>query len=823
MLGKNYNIESIAINVNGKLVSNAEISNLNKIEFDSRKIINPANTLFIALKSSTNDGHLFLVDAYNKGIRNFLISDKSLTTNLKDSNIIIVEDTLVALHQFAIKHRNSFHIPIIGITGSNGKTIVKEWLSQILFEKFNIVKNPKSFNSQIGVPISILQINSNHNLGIFEAGISKPNEMEQLAKIIQPSIGIFTNIGNAHNEGFRDINEKISEKLKLFKNAEVLIYCKDYTEIDNQIDSTQKTFTWSKNADADIKISNITVKQNNSEVSLIYDKQSQTFNIPFTDKGSIENCIHCITTAYYLGLSSIDINKIIQNLKSISMRLDIKAGINDCLIINDSYNSDLESFSIALDFLDSKKTKQSKTIILSDILQSGMTEQALYTSVSKSLKQGGISRFIGIGKNILTIRDILEKDFNNIAFFETTVDFIQQFDSNQFKNEAILLKGARPFHFEKISKLLSQKKHDTILEINLSAIAHNLKIYQSLLKANTKIMGMVKAFSYGSGSYEVAKVLQYNNISFLAVAYLDEGIALREANITTPIMVMNAQSYDFEWYQKYKLEPEIYDLEILSQWAKKVKQSKIGLNIHIKIDSGMHRLGFSLDEIPPLINILKTNKQLNVVSAFSHLASSDEIQHKEFTLEQIKIFKEACTLISDGLSINFLKHILNSAGIINFSSAQMDMVRLGLGLYGIDITKQKQKKLQNVSTLKTTIAQIKEIKTNETIGYNRSALTKTKTIIAIVKIGYADGISRLLGNKNFSMKINGKQAPIIGKVCMDMCMLDITKIPEAKTGSEVIIFDDANTIKKIAEQSKTIPYEVLTNISDRVKRVYYED
>jgi alanine racemase len=828
----NYTLSQIADIIKGAINGNGNTNTTIKdLLIDSRKLSNPETSLFFAIKGERHDGHTYINDLYERGVRNFIVSSKnsiSSFSKLENINLILVTDTLVALQQLSAFHRSQFKIPVIGITGSNGKTIVKEWLYQLMREDKNIVRSPKSFNSQVGVPLSVWQINEEHTLGIFEAGISKPNEMRMLEHIIQPTIGLLTNIGQAHDENFENQKQKVAEKLKLFPNAEVLIYCKDYLSIKEEIANEKilkdiKAFTWSRKVGSDLLIGRISKGASDTELQAVYNNGFISITIPFTDEASIENAIHCWALMLYLGYENAVIAERMRLLSPIAMRLELKEGINNCSIINDSYNSDLGSLAIALDFLNQQKQHPKKTIILSDILQSGQTDEALYKEVAELIHKKGIARLIGIGEAISSQAN----QFNiEKCFYKSTEEFLKKFDNSFFHDETILLKGARAFGFEVITKIIQQKAHETVLEINLNAIVHNLNYYRSKLNAETKVMAMVKAFSYGSGSFEIANILQFHRVDYLAVAYADEGIELRKAGITMPIMVMNPEEQSYSSMINYNLEPEIFSFRVLSLFEEHLKRTNISTSkafpIHLKLDTGMHRLGFMESEINEMIVRIKNNKQLFIKSVFSHLAASDEQEHDNFTWSQIKLFNKIVETIQSHFDYPIPRHILNSAGVVRFPDAQYEMVRIGIGLYGISPDKSEQNYLQNVSTLKTSISQIKNIPANETIGYSRKGVAMKDIKIATVPIGYADGLSRKLSNGKGKMMVKGKPAPIIGNVCMDMCMIDITDI-STDENEEVIIFGDTLPISEVANDIGTIPYEVLTNVSRRVKRVYFQE
>ena len=838
-----YKIQEIIKAVGGKaIVQSKKESSIHQLLLDSRKVIHPAETLFFALSGQKQDGHNYLEELHKKGVRNFVVTKETGINEEKfpDSNFILVKDSTIALQKLAAHHRNKFSLPVIAVTGSNGKTVVKEWLYQLLHEDYNIVRSPKSYNSQTGVPLSLWLINDSHELGIFEAGISESGEMEKLEKIIKPTIGVFTNVGEAHSEGFLSIRHKTKEKLNLFVNSGIVIYCKDYFDINQSIaeinalskgsDETEnkiKTFTWSGSSEADVHLTSLLQKAGHSYITCLYQNKELDFEIPFADKASVENAINCACVMLYLKKDFSVIKERMKHLTGIQMRLEMKDAINNCSLINDTYNSDIVSLKIAIDFLKLQNQHPKKTVILSDILQSGRRQLELYTEVANLLAENKIDRLIGIGTAISKEKRLFKKNAAlQVDCFETTDEFLKQFDASSFQNEVILLKGARKFRFEVISRFLEKKGHETVLEINLNAIAHNLKAYHSLLKPETKIMAMVKALSYGSGSFEVANVLQFNNVDYLAVAYADEGIELCKNGITLPIMVMNPELRSFETMIHYNLEPEIYSLSLFDKFSEVVALLRNGNNekykIHIELETGMNRLGFKEEEIPLLIEKIKLSPHLQVASVFSHLAASEDKKYDDFTKEQITRFDEMSTAICKEFDYKILRHILNSNGITRHTKAQFDMVRLGIGLYGLDESQKVQGKLMNVSTLKTTISQIKEVKKGDTVGYGRVGKVSKNTLIATVGLGYADGLSRRLSNGTGKMLVNGKLAPIIGNVCMDMTMLDITGI-DACEGDEVIIFGSNPRIEDIAIAAETIPYEILTGISGRVKRVYFQE
>jgi len=800
------------------------------ILIDSRRLISAENCLFFALVTNRNDGHKYLGELYEKGVRLFTVSKLPKDhTSFANATFFVVENTLTALQKLAAWHRNQFDIPVIGITGSNGKTIVKEWLYQLMSEDKNIVRSPKSYNSQIGVALSVWQINRENDLAIFEAGISEPEEMKKLQAMICPTIGLFTNIGEAHGENFINIKQKVGEKLNLFTKVDVLIYNIDQKDLQDVIIRSEilnniESFTWGKGEECNLQIFE---KQLNNKQTLIkgrFKNADISIKIPFTNEASIENAIQCWAVMLYLGYSPELIDQRMHMLMPIAMRLELKAGTNNCTIINDSYNSDFNSLSIALDFLNQQNQHLNKVVILSDILQSGRNEVDLYTEVAELIRKKGVDRLIGIGPSISRQKELftgIEK-----SFFETTGDFLSAYPFASFSSQSILLKGARIFEFESISRLLQQKVHETVLEINLDALVENLNYYRSVIPKGTKIMAMVKAFSYGSGGFEIANILQFHNVDYLAVAYADEGVELRKAGINIPIMVMNPEEYAFETMIKNQLEPEIFSFRALNLLEKTISQNAIPVNkpvkVHIKVDTGMHRLGFVEHEIDELIERLKNNPLIYVQSVFSHLAASDKPDFDDFTQEQVTLFQRMGTKIAGAFDQKVLLHILNSAGINRFPKAAFDMVRLGIGLYGIASSKPDRGKLTNVTTLRSEIVQIKTIHQKESVGYDRSFVADKETQVGIVSVGYADGLMRNLGYGKLSLFVNGKPAPIVGSICMDMCMIDITDI-EAKEGDEVIVFDGGHPVNRLAEIAGTIPYEILSRISRRVKRVYFHE
>lgn len=804
---------------------------------DSRQLTSPQRSIFFAIKGPHHDGHQFIEALYRKGVRQFVIETKACNDSLikelskmKDCSIWQVENSILALQNVALNHRKKYNIPVIGITGSNGKTIVKEWLSTLLANKFKIVKSPKSYNSQIGVPLSVWQMNDSHTLGIFEAGISRPDEMENLEKVIKPTLGIFTNIGSAHNEFFPNSVAKIREKAKLFANSDALIYCADYVEMDEFIkqefiheNQRCKLLDWSRVLSSGIRV-DWQIEEDGTSIQVIGDKElgtevweSERYKTHFKDEASLENITHCIISMLHLGYDFYEIQSRLHSLRPVSMRLELKEGINDCYLIDDTYNNDLAGLTIALNFLGQQTQRQKKVLILSDLLETGITERNLYQQISQLIVEKNIEQVIGIGEVISRNKDL----FPNALFFRNTPEFLESREISQFHNALILIKGARRFGFEQIVHKLVQKTHGTVLEINLDAMTNNLNYYRDKIGQDTKIMVMVKAFAYGSGSLEVANLLQFHGVDYLAVAYADEGIHLRQNGIYIPIMVMNPSPADFEKIVTNNLEPEIYSLRILKAFSEFIDHQNRVAKIHIKLDTGMHRLGFEKKDIPELIETLRSNPNIWISTIFSHLVGADEEQFDDFTRSQIKLFNEMADPISAGIGYSPTRHLANSAGIARFPEARQDMVRLGIGLYGVAVTPHDQINLQTVGTLKTFISQIKTIPVGETVGYGRRGKVERETKIATIAIGYADGFDRGFSRGVGEVLVNGVRCPVIGNICMDMTMIDITET-QAQEGDEVIIFGKDLTIMELAEKIQTISYEILTNVSGRVKRVFYQ-
>ena len=826
----NYSTDKIGSAIGAKSIGNPGTPPIRHLLIDSRKLVHPQYTLFIAIKGERHDGHDFIADLYDRGVRNFLVSIQVKNEEaFPKASFFIVKNTMVALQQLCTLHRERYSIPLIGITGSNGKTITKEWLYELLHLDKHIARSPKSYNSQVGVPLSVWEITDEHDFAILEAGISQPGEMDKLEQMIKPTIGVFTNIGEAHSEGFKGTREKVKEKLKLFTSVDVLIYCKDYEVIDAEIQESIKNgeldkdapFTWSAKEDAQLQIKEVKTASQFTKITGVIDENPIEIEIPFSDKASIENAIHCWAVLLYLRIPASKIQERMKTLHPIGMRMELKEGINHCTLINDSYNSDMGSLLIALDFLNQQKQFKKKVVILSDILQTGRDEESLYKEVAEIINKKGVDRILGIGK---AISRQAEQFSTGGSFYPSTEDFLSKFSGSMFHDEIILLKGARQFQFEQISKMLEQKAHETLLEVNLDAVVHNLNAFKSKLNPDTKIMAMVKAFSYGTGSYEIANVLQFHHIDYLAVAYADGGVELRKSGITTPVMVMNPEEQSFDAMIRYHLEPEIYSIKVFDAYLDALNKISVSgpVPIHIKVETGMHRLGVEKNQLDLLMDKIDNSPSVFVKSVFSHLAASEDSKHDDFSKQQIERFKDLSGIIANHFDYPIIRHLLNSHGVLRFPEAQFEMVRLGIGIYGVSHFETEQFELKNVSTLKSRISQVKTVQKDETIGYGRKGLVSQEMVIAIIPVGYADGLNRKLGNGKGKLWINGDFAPIVGDICMDMCMVDVTG-KNVNEGDEVIVFGEQFSVVQFAKALSTIPYEVLTSISQRVKRVYIHE
>lgn len=817
-------IENIVNILNAKRIG-ACPANVDWILTDSRSLCFAEETLFFALKSKRNDGHKYIPELYERGVRSFVVSE--LPQNIEDypdANFLLVPNPLKSLQKLAEKHRELFDVPVIGITGSNGKTVVKEWLYQLLGSERIITRSPRSYNSQIGVPLSVWLMNEKTELGIFEAGISEMGEMEALQSIIRPTIGVLTNIGGAHQENFFSLEDKCMEKVALFSNCDVIIYDGDNELISGCVAKSlyaTREIAWSKkDNERPLFIESIEKGEASTTVRYRYLGMPNEYVIPFIDEASIENSLHCLAVCLYLMLPAERITERMANLEQVAMRLEVKEGKNGCVLINDSYNSDLASLDIALDFMSrrSEDKGRKRTLILSDLLETGQTSKLLYRKVAELVHNRKVDKIIGVGEEIRSASAWFEIEK---YFFRTTEELLASDMLAKLRNEVVLVKGSRNFHFDEITDRLELKVHETILEINLNALVDNLNYYRSKLKPETKMVCMVKASAYGAGSYEIAKTLQDHRVDYLAVAVADEGSDLRKAGITSSIIIMNPELTAFKTMFDYKLEPEIYSFNLLNELIKAAeKEGVTNFPVHIKIDTGMHRLGFAPSEIPELLARLKRQTSIIPRSVFSHLVGSDSTQFDAFTRKQIETFEQVADEIQDAFSHKILRHICNTAGIERYSGAQFDMVRLGVGLYGVNPFTNTM--LNNVSTLKTTILQIRDVPQEDSVGYSRKGKLNRDSRIAAIPIGYADGLNRRLGNGNAYCLVNGQKAPYVGNICMDVCMIDVTDIP-CKEGDKVIVFGGELPVTVLADVLGTIPYEILTSVSNRVKRIYYQD
>lgn len=792
---------------------------------DSRSLCFPEETLFFALKTKRNDGHKYIADLYRRGVRNFVVSEvPSEASGFEHVNFLKVPNPLKALQRLAARHREKFQVPVIGITGSNGKTVVKEWLYQLLGSSRVVTRSPRSYNSQIGVPLSVWLMNERTEVGIFEAGISEMGEMETLKPIIQPTIGILTNIGGAHQENFPSLQDKCMEKLQLFKDCDVIIYNGDDEFVSSCVAKslfTAREIAWStKDAERPLFIEKILKDDTGTTVKYRYLGFFKEYRIPFIDDASIENSLHCLAAALYLMVSPEVIAERMLRLEPIAMRMEVKEGKNNCILINDSYNSDFVSLDIALDFM-SRRTEdkgRKRTLILSDMLESGQTGKQLYKQIADLAHSRGVDHIIGVGEEISASANRFDIEKH---FFRTTTELLESGLLDTLRNEVVLIKGARTFHFDEITDLLELKVHETILEINLNALVDNLNYYRNKLKPETKMVCMVKASAYGAGSFEIAKTLEDQRVDYLAVAVADEGADLRKAGISSPIIIMNPEITAFKTMFDYRLEPEVYSFHLLNELIKAAEREGVtSFPIHVKIDTGMHRLGFVPDEVPRLVERLHRQTAVIPRSVFSHLVGSDAERFDAFTHQQIEAFDRASQMLQEGFKHKILRHICNTAGIERCPEAQFDMVRLGIGLYGID--PYSNRILHNVTTLKTTILQIHDVPADETVGYSRKGVLARDSRIAAIPIGYADGLNRHLGNGHAYCLVNGKKAPYVGNICMDVCMVDVTDI-DCKEGDKVVVFGDSLPVTVLSDILDTIPYEILTGVSNRVKRVYYQD
>ena len=795
---------------------------ITELAIDSRKVIRAEHTLFFAIETEKNDGHLYVRSLYQAGVRNFVITKvMNDFAQCLEANFLFVEDSLEALQQLAQNYRQQFHYPVIGITGSNGKTIVKEWLSMILSEKYRVVKSPDSYNSRIGVPLSVWNMSADHDIAVFEAGISRPNEMRTLADIIDPTIGILTNIGAAHAQFFPNNNRKIIEKLKLFQHVEVLIYHNDNEELNMILQLPEyegiRKVSWG-NAHSTYPVQMHAAPTEGTMITI----NGFDYTVPFIDSASLENATHVIVTLLVVGFKPEEINSQLHRLTHISMRLEILQGANHSVIINDTYSLDINSLSAALNFMDTQTQLAKKTLVISDFEQVGNLTEADFQHLNQELHHHHITKLVAVGSSFAHHRDMF--DLDEVLCYPNTEMLLEHISDLRISYEIVLIKGAQNFHFEQVVKALQHKTHLTIMQVNLPALAYNLNYHRNRLRPDTKMVAMVKASSYGLGDVELVNTLVDQGVDYLAVAYTDEGVRLRKRRINTPIIVLGAEAHSFEVMVNHQLEPEIFNFFYLQQLEEVLaRHPEISqFNIHIKVDTGMHRLGFDLQDLPRLIEVVKRNPKLHIASVFSHLAAAEDPAEDAFTRRQIALFGRMTDVLCSAFDYKILRHILNSAGIIRFPEAQFDMVRLGIQLYGCSEIPEMTTQLHNVVTLKTVITQIKNIPAGESIGYNRSWHLQRDTQVAIIPIGYADGYPRELSNGYGKVIVQGQKVPIIGKICMDMCMLDITGL-RLHEGDEVIVYGEGNTVSEMAEAAKLISYELLTRISQRVPRVYVQE
>ena len=813
----------IARIVGGELTGPADLP-VTEIVTDSRQLSYTEGLAFFAISGKNHDGHLFIDTLYKKGIRIFVVERlPSEKEKYKGAAFIRTPDTISALQLLGSFKRKAYKSPVIAVTGSAGKTVVKEWLADILGLTTSVVRSPKSYNSQIGVPLSVWKLDEKYKFGIFEAGISLPGEMDKLQRVIDPDIGVITNIGDAHSENFPDYITKAEEKLKLFVNTSLIIYCSDQKIISQLIlnDANLKSKTlidWSlEHKDASVFVRKNSLNSGHTQIQMKFKGIVHDFEIPFRDRASVENAITVAAVCLAIGTEPAIIKKGLSSLVSVAMRMEMKSGINNCQLIEDYYNSDPGSLGMAIEYLKSQNGRKS-TLILSDFVQSGRDEDELYGEVAKLVKRTGIDRFIGIGKALLKHSSLFD---SGARFFYSTDEFVHSFNGGDFRNEIILLKGARIFEFENIGKLLELQIHQTVMEINLDAISHNLNEFRQHLNPGTKIMAMVKAFAYGAGPAEIATLLEYQRVSYLGVAYADEGILLRNAGVTLPVMVMNPDPSVAEVMIKYNLEPEIFSFLSFEKFTEAAsKHGLINYPVHIKIDSGMHRLGFMPEDVEALAKKISAAECVKIISVFSHLAGSEDPSLDNFTEMQVAVYLKAVEKIKDATGYPFLRHILNSSGIVRFPQYQFEMVRPGIGIYGAGHFDGLS--LKTVGRFKTRISQIKKILAGDPVGYGCADVSDEERVIAILPVGYADGLNRKLGNRIGRLYIKGNMVPIIGNICMDMCMADITGLA-AIAGDEAEIFGENITIDEIAKKCETIPYEVLTSIPGRVKRVFYRE
>ena len=818
----NYKITEIAKILNAETFSPMVDSSIKAVSVDSRQISSARFTLFFALPGTMSDGHTYIETAYDLGVRNFVITDGFYDGKLNNANYILVEDALHSLQKLAAYHRASFpNLKKIGITGSNGKTIVKEWLYQMLHDKFVIVKSPKSYNSQIGMALSLLTIEDYHEIGLFEAGISQKGEMVNHLNMLQPNIGLITNIGSAHSEGFDSEQEKAKEKMMLFKSVDTIIYRTDFSTINDVYNDNYRdteAFTWCTRSQGDIEVFLNSPSRKERKIAFKYNDEEYLLHFHLIDLPSFENIMHCISIMIHLGVPMEELQERINRVSGLTMRLEMQHGIENTIIVNDAYSADLDAYSYGVEFLNQHAPNRTKLAVVSAFDQSGMEEEEVFANIIEKGKMWGLSELIYISENKFDINTQGIK----VSFYKSKEAVLADLDNISIKNRGILIKGARKYKLEDVSRRLIEKSHSAELSIDLNAIEQNLRVYKSYLKDETKIIAVVKASAYGSGSEEVTRLLERNGVDYFAVAFADEGITLRLAGINIPIMVLNPDMTSLADMQRYDLEPEVYSIDQLIRVLDYCKQSKDVLPIHIKLDTGMHRLGFQEEELEQVAKMLQDDK-LEVKSIFSHLASSEDAEDDEYTRKQFELFERYYNTVTRSMSNKPDRHILNSGGISRFPDQQYEYVRLGIGLYGIDNNPEIRESLIKAHKLSASVIQIKDLKAGQSVGYNRKTILDKDTKIGIVNIGYADGVMRNIGNQKYSFLINGSQAPILGNVCMDLTIVDLTDIIDPIIGDTVTIFDNFHSIEDLSIAAGTIPYEILSRISGRVQRKFLRE
>jgi alanine racemase len=784
----------------------AEISN---IAFDSRQIAGTTGVMFLALKTAYRDGHMYIPQLIEHGITCFMVEHDYVPNAIHNKALtwIRVKGVLQHLQIWAAWKRSQFKGFTIAITGSQGKTIVKEWLYQLLKTDYQILRSPRSFNSQLGVALSILRLESHHNLALIEAGISMPGEMQALQEMIKPDMVVFTSLGSPHDEAFSSRTEKLQEKLKLTSQASVVIA---------QQVAKPNLFngTWLEIGPNGA----MSYYVDHDRIHITYDNLTHIFNLPFNDESSVRNAVTCIGVLLYLQYTPEQIQSRILSLKSISLRLDVKKAWANSILINDYYNADIESLEIALQFMYQQSERKRSILIVSDLEQSGLSAQQRMSALSRCCARFALDYCFLVGEVFLNTEIKLHCSYR--VFKDTNALISSLNEISPYLSEArILIKGARSYHFEKLASRLQLQSHATVFEVNLSRLRDNLNYFKSHLNPKVKIMGMVKAMAYGSGGVEIARFLQQCGVAYLAVAYTDEGIALRNAKVTVPIMVMNPEEDSFEELIKNNLEPEIYNFKILNKCIEVAEFSALhSIHIHIKLDTGMHRLGFTDADMVPLLEILKTHPRLHVASVFSHFTASDDPNADAWSTVQWNRFTNMYNVIQGNLKYPIVRHMANTNAILRLHQSHMDMVRLGIGLYGI----AQQGTLQSVCKWYTQISQIRIVEAGETIGYGKSAVLTTATHVATLPVGYADGLSRTLGNEKHGVYIHNTFCKILGSVCMDMIMVDVTQV-KCQEGDQAVIFENITQLLALSKAMHTIPYEVLTSVSSRVKRVYTMD